>query len=81
MKNKLLTNFNNKKDPIIKEKFHTNYKQYSSSSSSDDPASIKASLGAGSSTLMLAGLHADLRNIEPQLDYLFESQQSTNFIF
>ena len=36
-----------------------------SSSSSGDPASIKASLGAGSSTLMLAGLHADLRNIAP----------------
>ena len=51
-----------------------------SSSSSGDPASIKASLGAGSSTLMLAGLHADLRNIAPP-DYLFESQQSTNFIF
>ena len=29
------------------------------------PASMKASLGAGSSTLMLAGLHADLRNIAP----------------
>ena len=36
-----------------------------SSSSSGDRASIKASLGAGSSTLMLAGLHADLRNIAP----------------
>ena len=42
-----------------------------SSNSFGDPASqpasqatsIKASLGAGSSTLMLAGLHADLRNI------------------
>ena len=34
-----------------------------SSSLSCDPASIKASLGAGISTLMLAGLHADLRNI------------------
>ena len=34
-----------------------------SSSSSGDPASIKDSLGAGSSTLMLAGLQADLRNI------------------
>ena len=33
------------------------------SSSFGDPASIKASLGAGSTTLMLAGLHADLRNI------------------
>ena len=31
-----------------------------SSSSSGDPASIKASLGAGSLTLMLAGHHADL---------------------
>ena len=29
------------------------------------PASIKASLGAGSSTLMLAGLHADLQIIAP----------------
>ena len=38
-----------------------------SSSSSDDPASIKASLEAASSTLMLAGLHADLRNIPPAL--------------
>ena len=28
MKNKLLTNFINKKDPILKEKFHTNYKKY-----------------------------------------------------
>ena len=27
MKNKLLTNFINKKDPILKEEFHTNYKQ------------------------------------------------------
>ena len=36
-----------------------------SSSSSGDPASIKASLGAGSSTLMLAGLHADLQTIAP----------------
>ena len=36
-----------------------------SSSSSGDPASTKASLGAGSSALMLAGLHADLRNIAP----------------
>ena len=36
-----------------------------SSRSSGDPASIKASLGAGSLTLMLAGLHADLRNIAP----------------
>ena len=34
-----------------------------SSSLSGDPASIKASLGAGSSILMLAGLHDDLRNI------------------
>ena len=34
-----------------------------SSSSCGDPASIKASLGTGSSTLMLAGLYADLRNI------------------
>ena len=36
-----------------------------SSSSSGDPASIKASVGAGSSTLMLARLHADFRNIAP----------------
>ena len=36
-----------------------------SSSSSGDPASIKDSLGSGSSTLMLAGLHADLQNIAP----------------
>ena len=28
VKNKLLTNFNNKKDPMLKEKLHTNYKQY-----------------------------------------------------
>ena len=28
VKNKLLTNFINKKDPILKEKFHTNYKKY-----------------------------------------------------
>ena len=28
VKNKLLTNFVNKKDPILKEKFHTNYKKY-----------------------------------------------------
>ena len=34
-----------------------------SCSSSGDPASIKASLGAGSLALVLAGLHADLRNI------------------
>ena len=27
-KNNLLTNFINKKDPILKEKFHTNYKKY-----------------------------------------------------
>ena len=27
-KNKLLTNFINKKDPILKEAFHTNYKKY-----------------------------------------------------
>ena len=33
-----------------------------SSSSSGDPASIKASLRAGSLTLMSGGLHADLRN-------------------
>ena len=46
--------------------------QWSSSSSGDpasqsasQPAIIKASLGAGSSTLMLAGLHADLGNIAP----------------
>ena len=36
-----------------------------SSSSSGDPASVKDSLGAGSSTLMLAVLHADLQNIAP----------------
>ena len=29
MKNKLLKNFINKKDPILKEEFHTNYKNYS----------------------------------------------------
>ena len=28
IKNKLLTNFINKKDPILKEEFHTNYKKY-----------------------------------------------------
>ena len=28
MKNKLLTNFINKKDPKLKEEFHTNYKKY-----------------------------------------------------
>ena len=28
MKNKLLKNFINKKDPILKEEFHTNYKKY-----------------------------------------------------
>ena len=28
VKNKLFTNFINKKDPILKEKFHTNYKKY-----------------------------------------------------
>ena len=28
VKNKLLTNFNNKKDPMLKEELHTNYKQY-----------------------------------------------------
>ena len=28
MKNKLLANFINKKDPILKEKFHTIYKKY-----------------------------------------------------
>ena len=28
MKNKLLTNFNNKKDPILKEESHANYKKY-----------------------------------------------------
>ena len=28
MKNKLLTNFINKKDPKLKEEFHTNYKNY-----------------------------------------------------
>ena len=27
-KNKLLKNFINKKDPILKEDFHTNYKKY-----------------------------------------------------
>ena len=30
MKNRLLTNFINKKDPILKEEFHTNYKKYRS---------------------------------------------------
>ena len=28
MKNKLFANFINKKDPILKEEFHTNYKKY-----------------------------------------------------
>ena len=28
MKNKLLKNFINEKDPILKEEFHTNYKKY-----------------------------------------------------
>ena len=28
VKNKSLTNFINKKDPILKEEFHTNYKKY-----------------------------------------------------
>ena len=28
VKNKLLTNFNNKKDPILKEECHTNHKKY-----------------------------------------------------
>ena len=28
VKNKLLTNFINKKDPILKEECHTNYKKY-----------------------------------------------------
>ena len=28
VKNKLLTNFINKKDPILKEEFHTNRRQY-----------------------------------------------------
>ena len=28
VKNKLLTNFINKKDPILKEEFQTNYKKY-----------------------------------------------------
>ena len=28
VKNTLLTNFINKKDPILKEEFHTNYKNY-----------------------------------------------------
>ena len=28
VKNKLLKNFINKKDPILKEGFHTNYKKY-----------------------------------------------------
>ena len=27
VKNKLLTNFINKKDPILKEEFHTNYRK------------------------------------------------------
>ena len=28
VKNKLVTNFINKKEPILKEEFHTNYKKY-----------------------------------------------------
>ena len=28
VKNKLLTNFINKKDPLLKQEFHTNYKKY-----------------------------------------------------
>ena len=28
VKNKLLSNFTNKKDPILKDKYHTNYKIY-----------------------------------------------------
>ena len=28
VKNKLLTNFINKKDPVLKEEFHTKYKKY-----------------------------------------------------
>ena len=28
VKNKLLKNFTNKKDPILQEEFHTNYKKY-----------------------------------------------------
>ena len=28
MKNKLLKNFINKKDPVLNEEFHTNYKKY-----------------------------------------------------
>ena len=28
VKNKLLKNFINKKDPILKQEFHTNYKKY-----------------------------------------------------
>ena len=28
MKNKLLKNFINKKDPVLKEEFHTNYQKY-----------------------------------------------------
>ena len=28
VRNKLLTDFINKKDPILKEEFHTNYKKY-----------------------------------------------------
>ena len=28
MKNKLLKNFINKKDPVLKQEFHTNYKKY-----------------------------------------------------
>ena len=30
VKNKLLANFINKEDPILKEEFHTNYKKYGS---------------------------------------------------
>ena len=43
------------------------------------PAFIKASLGAGSSSLRFAGLHDDPRNTD--LANLFDSQQSTIFIY
>ena len=47
-------------------------------SQASQPASIKASLGASSSTLMLAGLHADLRNKIPgPSDCLIHSNPQT----
>ena len=44
------------------------------------PAGVKASVGAGSSTSKLAGLHVDLLDIAPA-DYWSESQQSTKEIW